>query len=416
MENLLTPEVLDGLIPLTLGYKEPEKEKRYSLFNALGLDSHRECYHSQIIGSLLDRYAHHNHGTKLLELFRKHVLVHENLQGVNFDFSDAHSEVEKNFGAVTYDTYPTGGRVDIWVNSSPVILIENKINAADQESQLERYYNTEKAKKVILYLTLDGHQPSDYSSNDLVEGKDFYCISYNEHIMAWLKACVDELQKVDPLCDKVDTHLTVAIQTYLDFLNTLLNPVKAMTEKQFQQLTDYFTQSENKYSHNEVLRLRDQLNSYHQEWARKVGEAVKQKIAEAGFGSNVQWSSILGEDSNNVIAIRPPKWENCFITLGFDGRGYKHYQAGNPYNDFWFAFEAKDNAKASAMYTDPVFLKHFGSADREGHWLFYDYFYPSEGQAAMTSTLEIDVIATIMSSKVIELIKLFEPVENHPWL
>ena len=63
-------------------------------------------------------------------------------------------------------TEKSGGRVDIVLDDHKGcgVIIENKVDAGDQENQLLRYDNY--AKKYfkkdyrLLYLTLDGHKPS----------------------------------------------------------------------------------------------------------------------------------------------------------------------------------------------------------------------------------------------------------------
>ena len=85
------------------------------------------------------------------------------------------------------------GRIDILVtdNSSNAILIENKIYAKDQNSQLLRYskYGNSKQKSCsLLYLTLYGSKPSIESLAGLLEG-EYQTISYSQNIVKWLEAC-----------------------------------------------------------------------------------------------------------------------------------------------------------------------------------------------------------------------------------
>jgi hypothetical protein len=66
------------------------------------------------------------------------------------------------------------------------ILIENKIYAEDQDTQIKRYYDEavqnlrrDQSKLIIIYLTLDGHAPSDRS-----------VASYAHEIDEWLGLCL----------------------------------------------------------------------------------------------------------------------------------------------------------------------------------------------------------------------------------
>jgi hypothetical protein len=58
------------------------------------------------------------------------------------------------------------------------ISIENKIDVGDQPQQLLRYYNHNKGKNTVYYLTLTGHQASEESCCVLKAEEDYYCISY----------------------------------------------------------------------------------------------------------------------------------------------------------------------------------------------------------------------------------------------
>lgn len=66
--------------------------------------------------------------------------------------------------------------------------IENKINAGDQPKQLLRYKNFIKRNPhTLLYLTLDGHEPSEDSSCGLKSKTDYQCISYGVEMHKWLQ-------------------------------------------------------------------------------------------------------------------------------------------------------------------------------------------------------------------------------------
>lgn len=68
------------------------------------------------------------------------------------------------------------------------LAIENKINATDRPKQLLRYKNFIKGNPhTLLYLTLDGHEPSEDSSCSLQSKTDYQCVSYVVEIHKWLK-------------------------------------------------------------------------------------------------------------------------------------------------------------------------------------------------------------------------------------
>ena len=71
------------------------------------------------------------------------------------------------------------------------IAIENKINAKDRDKQLWRYYNTLKEQNYLhrnihlIYLTLDGRDPSPYSIGDL-DPEKITTASYKQ-LIPWLE-------------------------------------------------------------------------------------------------------------------------------------------------------------------------------------------------------------------------------------
>lgn len=163
----------------------------FNVFNILGLSSNETRAHSAFLAELLNPNG--SHGCR--GLFLKEFLRISSLENFGFDENNAKVEIERSIGYKNNDA-TEGGRLDIVLESNDrMIIIENKIYAADQEKQLIRYKNyTEREKEqghikkaTILYLTLDGHEASSFSVGD---GIEYTCISYSNEIIEWLKACV----------------------------------------------------------------------------------------------------------------------------------------------------------------------------------------------------------------------------------
>ena len=103
-----------------------------------------------------------------------------------------------------------------------MIVIENKIFAGDQEHQILRYVeflrdrlrNSGGVKFPVLYLTPDGHSPSDDSTQaDMMQcrcGEDYVCISYKDVIVPWLDKCINEMHG--------KPHLEEHLSTYRDII------------------------------------------------------------------------------------------------------------------------------------------------------------------------------------------------------
>lgn len=183
-----------------------EKERcgeNYNVFEVMHAQVDEVYTHSAIIASLLN--PKHNHGYKstFLKIFvdnLKEFLPNADLI-FNTDFEMCHVYVEYNIGNCSSEN-ETGGRIDIIIESEKrdkAIIIENKIYAEDKDKQLYRYKSyaqTHYKSYIILYLTLDGHEPSEKSRSGAMftmrEGEDFFCIDYKSFIRDWLISCKEK--------------------------------------------------------------------------------------------------------------------------------------------------------------------------------------------------------------------------------
>lgn len=90
------------------------------------------------------------------------------------------------------------GRIDIILKSSDnIIVIENKIHAADQQKQLQRYFEAclemgySPDAIYILYLNKDGKPVTSYGKGTLQDDQ-YGRINYKDDISSWLDACIRE--------------------------------------------------------------------------------------------------------------------------------------------------------------------------------------------------------------------------------
>lgn len=183
----------------------------------MAIKGYEEMMHSSVIASLLDTRGSHGQKCRFLELFLGCLPE----QFKSFDPSDARTACERYIGQKTEDS---GGRVDICIENSSgqMIVIENKIFAGDQEHQILRYVeflrgrlrNMGGVEFPVLYLTPDGHSPSDDSTQaDGMQcrcGVDYVCVSYRDVIVPWLDKCINEMHGKPHL----EEHLT----TYRDII------------------------------------------------------------------------------------------------------------------------------------------------------------------------------------------------------
>ena len=226
-----------------------ERGEKYSVFSALGVER-SELIHSAFIKDLLDPKGMHGMKDTFLKSFLNHV-------GLGEDFLESTSVISIKEMYIGVKTEKSGGRVDIVLDDHKGcgVIIENKVDAGDQENQLLRYDNY--AKKYfkkdyrLLYLTLDGHKPSA-SSIDNKELDKLHLISYRKEILEWLKDCVKQAYN-KPL-------IRETINQYIQLLKKLTN--MAMDEQYLKDIAACVIEKEsNIEAVTAIIQSRSQISS-----------------------------------------------------------------------------------------------------------------------------------------------------------
>lgn len=149
---------------------------RFNIFSILRQESDEVNLHSRFLHELLNPKGSHGLGHTFLNHFAK---ICENFPVMN----DEHVQVLREHA-----------NIDILIQDNQhAVVIENKIYAGDQHEQLKRYHEyTTKAyrKPTLFYLTLDGKEPSGWSTAGLEA--PVHLISYAGEIDQWLTACIKE--------------------------------------------------------------------------------------------------------------------------------------------------------------------------------------------------------------------------------
>jgi hypothetical protein len=178
--------------------------ENFNVFRILGLSTAEVRTHSAFLAELLDPKGSHGQGTTYLDLFLQGLSIEADA----FTAKGARVRVEFHIGEVNQEA-STGGRIDIFLedHQNRQIIIENKIYAGDQKSQLLRYHNAY-PNAAIYYLTLNGDYPSNWS-----KGNNDYSvtpISYQTDILHWLDDC-----------HKASVSLPVIRETILQYENLI---------------------------------------------------------------------------------------------------------------------------------------------------------------------------------------------------
>ena len=180
--------------------------------------------------------------------------------------------------------------IDILITNDcgQALAIENKIYAGDQDRQLERYH--EKLVKQgykdihILYLTIDGRNPSDLSIGKLRK-EDYKSISY-EKILCWLKRCRKRAY------DEPELRDTVA--QYSRLIEKLTKGSELMNELKDLCLRD-----------NNLLvahHLAEALTHAKASLMHKMWEKIKKELERHSFTDPIEeWSSITEDTIRNTI-------------------------------------------------------------------------------------------------------------------
>ena len=178
-----------------------------NVFQILQVEHDEERTHSRLLRWLLDPRESHGQGTYLLDRFLECCLESEPTQ--------------KDDWRARTEVWMPDGRIDIVLSSASerrLIVIENKIYAAEQPRQLQRYgewmdrqsttYDPAKAK--LVYLTLDGH-PSTTAA-----GRPYLQLAYGPMIVDWLTSAMERpVARQPPIADQTvprDTEETLVME------------------------------------------------------------------------------------------------------------------------------------------------------------------------------------------------------------
>lgn len=195
----------------------------YNLLSILGLFKY-ELKHSAILANLLDPHGSHGCGSAFLRAFF-------DVLSIPYPFEDdkqVTSRTEVYAGKVTEST---GGRIDILVSCKGYgLIIENKIYAEDQNSQLVRYdtYGKEQfARYDLLYLTLSGSEASEQSVTTKAGLKvDYRPISYADKGLVWLTQCARLAYDKPLVRESINQYIQIIKQlTYQDMNQENINEI-----------------------------------------------------------------------------------------------------------------------------------------------------------------------------------------------
>ena len=279
----------------------------YNIFTLFHKFSDEVNLHSNFIASLLDPNGDHYKNDLFLKLFLETCGIDD------FDIDTSMATVFKEFKHI--DIYISDGKKHI--------ILENKVYAKDQPTQIARYIKAIQNKDAevkdedicVLYLHPDGELPDkqsfgDYHARLLGENPSikFKVISYGKEILEWIDRCKNEVSNL--------TDLNVFLSQYKDVIEMIYDRYKRIDEMETANLVEIF--KENYTAVSEIA------NNY-QEMRKKIIDKFFKNVKE-----NLEKDeAIKGTYSIelNSVAYRPiviknttsqdEKWKKFYFTVEF---------------------------------------------------------------------------------------------------
>lgn len=311
--NDVLPHLLSEVTKLYAESQKKEKERwesgdTFNIFNTLGLKTEEVRLHSAFLGELLNPKGSHGASYVFLKAFLEVLGIEEGYIDYDACFLNI---LERVIGTVTETE---GGRIDIIIeDGTHAVIIENKIYAPDQCNQLLRYHNygQEMFPKgfKLLYLTLDGHDPSDCSLGNRTF--DYESISYESEILDWLDRCSERVPKELPV-------RTLIIQ-YMDLVKQLT--YKDMDTKFLEELKSLALSPENVLAVGELLRIQD-------EWLEGLVQKYIWKPLSEYAASRGMIFRLEEDDTYKGACIYKEEWEYYALYVKEDKRVWRDLYVG----------------------------------------------------------------------------------------
>ena len=307
----------------------------YNIFTLFHGFSDEVNLHSNFIASLLDPNGDHYKNDLFLKLFLEMCGIDD------FGIDTSRATVFKEFKHI--DIYISDGKKHI--------ILENKVYAKDQPTQIARYIKAIKKEGAedediyVLYLHPDRELPKENSLGGYKLNQDntklekdgssinFKVISYGKEILEWIDRCKKEVSNL--------TDLNVFLSQYKDVIEMIYDRYKRIDEMETANLVEIF--KENYTAVSEIA------NNY---------QETRKKIID-GFFKNVK--DILENDLKdkysielNSVAYRPiiiknttsqdEKWKKFYFTVEF--------QKSSTYSEPFVGFRKDDDKEVKVSDFD----------------------------------------------------------------
>lgn len=346
LQNIST--LLAQITEISKKYDEIAKitGENFNVFTVIGAERW-ELSHSGLIGELLNPKGSHGKGDVFLSLFVNQLNYKFNINLKDFDSLVEEKIVERNTQTSIDWKNVIGGRIDIILeDKKQILVIENKIDAGNQDYQLIRYSNYAKNRKkdfYILYLTKDGREiddEKDYEdkkNNFKISGKNFsikkineykeyeknnsnsenhYCIyypiSYKEDILNWLELCIKEAEDFPMLRETIRQYIYLIKKLTNQTTNhKMTNKIKDLiTEDNIDiipilanELTKLLIETRTKYKESIRAKIKDIIDIKGQKICIDINEDEDGIYVGYQFNCNeTSVNSVVGKELKNLLS------------------------------------------------------------------------------------------------------------------
>lgn len=367
-----------------------------------------------MITSLLNIHSKHYQGTLFLKLFLENLQLKKDL-GFNLNINTA--KVVREYSVQE-------GRIDIYITDGVRhIILENKVNASDQDQQIKRYiegvYKESQPQDadnkissddiLVIYLWLDRTEPDSHSlgelkidGNSIVDPKTqerkawYKPIGYKTDILQWLQSCQKEVQNI--------TNLNMAIEQYIHVVKVLTSQYKGKV----MVLSDWL--KENPEHYVIAKKVADDLSLAKDQIVKDfLMEEVFEKLQDK-LGDNWEIDKYSQDKTYDGIYFYKINWESA-----------------NKGNTFCFALETKECDLYFGLWLDKKrqdIKKKFvskveqldnglciaGDKSDDQYWLYYKYF--SEGKDLAEQILFKKLTTDDVVNYIAKHIKVFEALAD----
>ena len=277
-----------------------KRGEHFNVFSVLRMETAEMETHSAFLASLLNPDGDHGMKNAFLESF----IAKTGCADLNLVTERCIVQVEHFTG---------DGRIDILIADNlehKAIVIENKIYASDQDAQLKRYHNYATANYKegfrLLYLTLDGDDPSDDSRKGLSD-TDFYCISYRNDILPWLEQCAREAYNKPLVRETINQYISLIKN--LTGMNSEDNIKNAIVDLMANQ--ENFQTAALVASNFQEIKKQIVYTVFKPQLEDKLKELPECTLSHFDYG----------EGAYSSIGIEVEYWHNALIVFEFDKYG-----------------------------------------------------------------------------------------------